>query len=391
MSDVYGGTIHYRCAFDATCVNSAWDDPYPDISKRVRTWVEDTLDVPRDTLKTKTFLLGGSLKEECPPKTFFETLSRNYNTEGLAPTYWGCRLSHPCSEFFYRRWTHDLTLATLGPNSFRIVVVSQYSMAGYLGEEPDPPSAFVPGIVQSLITSRHWECTSGDEILSDQPVGVDADHLEGFKISVLSSTRTCPVVYLSRSQDTGRPGILDEPLAKLLCGAAKVYVAESTKVDPELEKLLGDFTTWNGGIRVYQPGVNIHSQADQKRHRFFTPTDIRRLGKDEVTMQIVRACCRRAQIFGPNDLVSIEAIVSNARRRRLHELFHEAGPESAPELVELAQDLARQNEDLQRDKRRLREENDLLRMDYETRKEEVLKVLEKPLGGRGADSEADTS
>jgi len=388
MSDVYGGTIHYRCAFDATCVNSAWDDPYPDISKRIRTWVEDTLDVPRDTLKTKTFIQGGSFKDECPPKTFFETLSRNYNTEGLAPTYWGCRISHPCSEFFYRRWTHDLTLATLGPNSFRIVVVSQYSMAGYLGEEPDPPSAFVPGIVQSLITSRHWKCTSGDEILSDRSIGVYDDSLEVFKNSVLSPTRSCPVVYISRSQDNGRPGILEEPLAKLLCGAAKVYVAESAEVDPGLEKMLGDFSTWNGGIRVYQPGVNIHSQADQKRHRFFTPTDIRRLGKDEVTMQIVRACCRRAQLFGPSDVVSIEAIVSTARRRRLHELFHESGQESETELMEMAQDLAKQNEDLQRKNRRLEEKIESMHLEYESRKEEILKVLEKPLRGDASDSDA---
>ncbi len=391
MSDVYGGTIHYRCAFDATCVNSDWDDPYPDISKRVRTWVEDTLDVPRDTLKTKTFLLGGSFKDECPPKTFFETLSRNYNTEGLAPTYWGCRISHPCSEFFYRRWTHDLTLSSLDPKSFRIVVVSRFSMAGYLGEEPEPPNPFVPGIIQSLITSRHWKCTSGDEILSDQPVDVFEERLDVFKNSVLSPTRACPLVYISRSQDTERPLVLQEPMASFLCGAAKVYVAESTNVDRELEKLLGDFTTWNGGIRVYQPGVNIHSQADQKRHRFFTPTDIRRLGKDEVTMQIVRACCRRAQIFGPSDVVSIEAIVSTARRRRLHELFHESGQESETELMEMAKDFAKQNEDLQRENRRLQEENESILLEYESRKEEILKVLEKPIGRRMSDSEAKTS
>lgn len=384
MSDVYGGTIHYRCAFDATCVNSEWTDSYPDISKRVRTWVEDTLDVPRDTLKTKAFLMGGTFKDECPPKTFFETLSRNYNTEGLAPTYWGCRLSHQCSEFFYRRWTHDLTLATLGPNSFRVVVVSRYSMAGYLGEEPDPPSAFVPGIVQSLITSRHWKCVSGDEFLSDQPVEVYADHLEPFTKSVLSSTRTCPLVYISRSQDSDRLLVDPEPMAKLLCGAAKVYVAESTDVDSRLEKHLGDFTTWNGGIRVYQPRVNLHSQADQKRHRFFTPVDIRRIRRDEVTMQIVRACCRRAQVFAPNDLVSIESIVSNARRRRLNELFHESGRESDTELMELARDLEKQNEELRQNNRRLQEKIELLSTEYETKREEILKILENPLGGEAS-------
>ncbi len=373
MSDVHGGTIHYRCAFDATCVNSDWADPYPDLSKRLRTWVEDTLAVPRNALKNKKFLIGGTFKEECPPKTYFETISRNYNTEGLAPTYWGCRISHPCPEFFYRRWTHECTVTSSTSNSFRIVVASRHSISGYLGEEPETPAPFVPGIKKSLLTSRHRRCSSGSEMLSDRPGEIPTGFLHKVKESILSTSRTCPIVYASIAQDTGLPLVDVDLMAGLLCGAARVFVADSSNADAEMEKLLGDFSTWNGGIRVYQPSVNLGSEADKKRHRFFSPYDVRKYGTNEVIMQIVRACCRRAPVFAPNDVISIESIVSTARRRRLHELIRSQANGTDSELVELAEDLDKQVMELQQENKRLSEEVDTVRLESEIQLDESKK------------------
>lgn len=379
MSDILGGIIHYRCAFDATCVNKAWDDSYPDVIKRVRTWAEDTLDVPRDTLKIKEFLSGGTFKEECPPRTSFETLIRNYNTKGLAPTYWGCRLSHPCSDFSYRRWNHDITITCHAPNVYRIVVVSMHSIVGYIGEEPESPPPSVPGIVQSLISSRHWECKSGDVVLSDRAIPVFTSHLSMIKEAILSKTRMCPVVYISLAQDTGTPLVREDEMAKHLLGAAKVYVAESTDADPEMEKMLGDFATWNGGVRVYQPKVVLGSEFDRKRHRFFSPYDIHHFTPYEVTMQIVRACCRRAQVFTPNDATSIEAIVSIARRRRLHEMANNANKDADTELIELAQDLEKQLEDRDKQIKTLQDEIEQVRSEHEMDLEAIQKVLDQRL------------
>ena len=371
MSEIFGGTIHYRTAFDATCVNPAWQDAYPDLSKRVRTWAEDTLGVPRDTFKTREFLMGGSFRELCPPRTTFETISRKYDQEGYAPNYWGCRITHPCSDFPHRRWVHDLTLNCRTCDNYRVVVTSSHSIKGYLGEEPSAPEPFVPGIVQSLVTSRHWKCSMGSEMLSNDPVELTPGFRGLLKEAVVNPDRKCPLVYVSISRDSDGPLVNVDELANLLCGAAKLYMADSADADPEIEQLLGDYSTWNGGIRVYQPGVNLNSEADKKRHRFFSPYDVRKFGTNEVVMQIVRACCRRSPIFAPNELVSIESIVSAARRRRLHELIHSQGHGTDSELIELAEDLEKQVTELQQENRRLSEEVDTVRLESEIQLDDI--------------------
>lgn len=355
MSDIFGGTIHYRSAFDAKCINPSWADAYPDLSKRVRTWAEDTLDVPRDTFKTREFLMGGTFRDLCPPRCSFETISRKYDAEGYAPNYWGCRITHPCSEFSYRHWSHDLTLSAQPGNCFRIAVTASHTIKGYLGEEPDAPEPFVPGIVQSVVTSRHWKCTSGDEVLSNVPVFLTPKFRALLKNAIANPNRKCPLVYVSVPQNSEVPMVDVDELANLLCGAAKVYVADTSEADPEVQEMLGEFSTWNGGIRVYQPGVNFRSNIDSKRHRFFSPGDIRHYGGDEVLMQIVRACCQRSTVLAQNELFSIESIVNVARRRRLHELMQASNQESDSELLELATELEQQLSSVQSENQRLKE------------------------------------
>ena len=377
MSEIFGGTIHYRTAFDATCVNPAWKDAYPDLSKRVRTWAEDTLGVPRDTLKTREFLLGGNFREQCPPRTTFETISRKYDPEGYAPTHWGCRITHPCSDFPHRRWVHDLTLNCRTCDNYRVVVTSSHSIKGYLGEEPPTPEPFVPGIVQSLVTSRHWKCAIGSEMLSNDPVELAPGFRGLLKDAVVNPDRKCPLVYVSISRDSGGPLVNVDDLAHLLCGAAKLYMADSADADPEIEQLLGDYSTWNGGVRVYQPGVNLSSTSDTTRHRFFTPGDIRRYGSREVSMQIVRACCRRSVVFTPTELISIESIVSEGRRRRLHELMQGQARDSGREVMALAVEMEQLLVQAQQDSEQLRREAETAYIEAEIQSEQQEKELSR--------------
>lgn len=375
MSDFFGGTIHYRTAFDATCVNPAWTDTYPDLSKRIRTWVEDTLDVPRDTFKTKEFLMGGTFRELCPPRCTFEVVSRKYSTEGFAPNHWGCRITHPCSEFAHRRWVHDLTLTTHPGNRFRIVATSSHSIKGYLGEEPEAPEPFVPGIVLSLITTRHWKCLSGSEVLSSEPVVLSAQFRSLLKNAIINPDRKCPLIYVSVPQNSEVPMVNVEVMARLLCGSAKVYVADSSEADTEIPLLLGEYATWNGGIRVYQAGVNLTSDTDTKRHRFFSPGDIRRYGGDEVMMQIVRACCQRSTLLAPNELLTLESIVSVSRRRRLHELIQGQSQSSEGELIQLAEELEQQLSTVLAENSKFKQELDFAQLELESQAQESEKEI----------------
>lgn len=331
-----GGQVHFRCAFDAKCVNEDWTDPYGDLIKRVRGWSEKVLGLPANTLKGKKFTHGSNFRDVCPPRSTLETLFRNYNDEGMPPTYWGCRLTHQCREFSHRRWTNDLTITCRSPREFRIVLVNSHAITDYLGEEPAPPNPSAPGIVQSLVTSKHWRCTSGTELLNGKAVVAYSGRMDLVRKALSDDRRGCPIVYVSCAQETGKPLIDVDRLANLLSGTAVVYVAESPEVDKEAEHRIGNiFGTWNGGIRIYQPRVNFQSPYDARRHRFFTGPRVLELGMDEVALQIVRACCRRAPVIVADDVASIDDIVSVARRKRLRELASRNSSTDNAELEEL--------------------------------------------------------
>lgn len=336
MGNSFGGQIHFRCAFDAECVNPDWTDPFGDLIKRGRSWAERVLGLPTNALKKKKFTTGGNFRDECAPRSSLETLCRNYNVEGMPPTYWGCRLTHPCREFSHRSWTNDLTISYRGSGVFRLVLVNSHAIGGYLGEEPAPPNPSAPGIVQSLVTSKHWRCTSGTELLNGRPFTAYSGRVDLVKKALSDDRRGCPVVYVSCAQETGKPLVDAGWLANLLSGTAVVYVAESPEVDNEAAHLIGNlFGTWNGGIRIYQPCVNFDSPYDARRHRFFTGPRVLELGPSEVALQIVRACCRRAPVIVSGDVASIDDIVGLARRKRLRELARSNGASDNSEFEAL--------------------------------------------------------
>jgi len=336
MGDSIGGHVHFRCAFDIECVNENWTDPFGDLIKRVRDWAERVLGLHTNTLRKNKFTTGGNFRDECPPRSSLETLSRNYNDEGMPPTYWGCRLTHPCREFSHRSWSNDLTISYRGSGVFRLVLVNSHAIGGYLGEEPAPPNPSAPGIVQSLVTSKHWRCKSGTELLNGRPIVAYSGRMDLVKKALSDARRGCPLVYVSCARDTEKPLIDVDRLASLLSGTAVVYVAENYEVDSEAEHLIGDvFGIWNGGIRIYKPSVNFDSPYDARRHRYFTGPRVLELGPSEVALQIVRACCRRAPVIAAGDVASIDDIVSLARRKRLRELARSNGATDNSELEAL--------------------------------------------------------
>ena len=76
--------------------------------------------------------------------------------------------------------------------------------------------------------------------------------------------------------------------------------------------------------------------------------------------------------------------MSNARRRRLHEMAHNANKDADTELIEVAQDLEKQVETLQHEKRTLQEENrnlqeelELFRLEAEIDREDIQEVLDR--------------
>jgi hypothetical protein len=106
--------------------------------------------------------------------------------------------------------------------------------------------------------------------------------------------RQCPLVYAAREFQTGESVANMHNLAWGLAGLATIYVAESSLVDKTTELALPeDYRCWNGRVRVYLPSVNPGLPGDYRRHRYFTPEQIRALGDAEFQKLLARSFARR--------------------------------------------------------------------------------------------------
>jgi archaellum component FlaC len=120
-----------------------------------------------------------------------------------------------------------------------------------------------------------------------------------------------------------------------------------------------EFRCWGGMVRVYQPRVRFDYVPDARRHRFFTAATIQEIGVDEVVLQIVRACCRRGSLLGPEDVASVEDVRANLRMYSLRQLALEKKTED-PELEALINSVQQDNEEYKRQIEQFRVEIDFM-------------------------------
>lgn len=81
-----------------------------------------------------------------------------------------------------------------------------------------------------------------------------------------------------------------------------VYVAEDSWVDKKTELLLPDgLRCWGGRVRVYLPGTKVDG-TDHRRHRYFTPEQIKGWGENEIHRILARSLAGR-KLYGFEGLV----------------------------------------------------------------------------------------
>jgi hypothetical protein len=100
-----------------------------------------------------------------------------------------------------------------------------------------------------------------------------------------------------------------------------VYAAESSDVDKELEWLLPKhLRCWNGMVRVYQPGAQVTSEIDARRHRYFTGQEIIDRSPAAVQNLVVTGIVRRGRLFLENTVSDVDDIRAKQREYRFAEL-----------------------------------------------------------------------
>ena len=99
---------------------------------------------------------------------------------------------------------------------------------------------------------------------------------------IADESRDTPIVYLSpmRHTNNGQSTIDPQEIARNLGPSAMVYYATDPAFNDEMRALLPDerYKCYNGFVRVYTSMPHLDNSGDSRRHRYFKPSVIKKMG-----------------------------------------------------------------------------------------------------------------
>jgi hypothetical protein len=292
--------LHYRCDFEVGGELST-AETLAALIREIRQWLTDTRKIPKQAVAGAWFYNEGAWASQGRDRSSIRTSRFENGSESQA--IWTIRYEHlsepkyepksPADRF--RVWRTDIALNCDSGKDVRFSLqTAHYLQGSYFGPEPAEPDPNSPKIVKNIIESEVLRTFSGTEPLLAAPNTVAPDDADLLRQRIFDPERQCPLVYLSREFQTGEAVANASNLAWGLAGLATVYVADSSWVDKTTELSLPEnYRCWNGWVRVYLPGVNPEKLDDHKRHRYFTPEQVRSFGNTEVQKLLTRSFARR--------------------------------------------------------------------------------------------------
>jgi hypothetical protein len=130
----------------------------------------------------------------------------------------------------------------------------------------------IPGLVRTLL--REMQCSlNGWPILSSHYTVLQGQVEQFAKNILLAPQRTLPILVVSRDMWSDKPCVEPEQWARSLAGLTEVAVLENKWAGFQLTDIVGKpLSCYNGAIRIYWPGLTLHSEANH--HRLWLPADI---------------------------------------------------------------------------------------------------------------------
>ncbi len=236
----------------------------------------------------------------------------------------------------FRQWRTDLSLTTAGNAVVFSMQISHYLLPGHFGSEPEVPEPTSPLLVKNVFQSPGLVTYAGSQPLTAKPLEVTADDADILVERISDTNRRCPLIYVSREFASGEPVINPAQLAWSLAGLAAVYVAESNWLDKATEKLLPpDYRCWNGRVRVYLPNVRFDRPQDSKRHRYFTPEQIREQGVSETERIIVQSLARRVALSSATPVSNIDDVRLKRQEEHFERLKSQLASAPPAEMLDL--------------------------------------------------------
>lgn len=228
---------------------------------------------------------GGTIREK---SIRIEVRVKDYNETTQSASVWVLRLEHKDSKFPQRIWRTDVAFTFINENEARVSISVHWSLrSDFLGSEPPYPDISTPNLVKIIVDSENFICkSSGIKLTTKAKLLTVGDGRNFFRL-IQANDRYVPIILINLRDYKGEP--FADGLQNLVVGGAFVYYYNSPVVHEEIQnewgqKLAEKYQCGPDTIRIYQTRVNLKSESDFLRHRYFLVKDYSNRSKELLTL-----------------------------------------------------------------------------------------------------------
>lgn len=322
-------TLFYKTSIDIESIDrngdALWSLVYDIRRWMTRKWKQRGVDIPQDTATWSKFKVGSRFADASNTVQFVSAIYYAENGQHE----WACSIAEIISKkgCATRKWITEIGLSCESQTKGTVSLVLSYGdQPGFLGPCQKEPRASVPGIVRNLMTDKRLKCSVSGVKVQREARELKTGMLPLFWALLSDSKRDTPVIFISPKIDEGGSELLVDPqeLADVLGPSALVYY---TKDKDFIEEMLATIPNYsyrcsNGTVRAYAPYPHVDSPTDQYRHRYFTSTQIEKIGAGALVSMFRRAYAQDVHFYETmvrtdtvRDMVYRSSLVKKADRR----------------------------------------------------------------------------
>lgn len=279
-------------------------------------------------------------------------------------SFWGLVLEHPDRDEYGFKWRSDFRFATRGEQIEAEVEVRR------IGDNNKTPASYGNANRPNALTTlfQEFNCTSGGESLTTKARRIVNDEVDTFvNDSIFNSDRLLPLMVVSENR-LGGTFVSADHLQLRLLGLA-IVATYNDQTSRNVTDALGNLRLgcWDGSIRVYRPRCSQEGAPWQNPYWTWQQMNyiLRQSDMDweRLLMQMGDECLNLAiHQAGPRMYVEVSSQVRRLRYERLLERLRNAessasGNDEYKELLDYADAVMHQNDELRKEKEELSEKN----------------------------------
>jgi hypothetical protein len=279
---------HFLAAFTVNAAANTSVSASEEVLNHVTSWIQKFIPFfpPGNPAQRKNFDSKTFMHQDVQLSTLL------HDTASLAPdsaALLACALEHTDRHLSGRRWRTEIVIQESSDGSAKICIGVYHGLRReYVGPPLISPTPSTPSFVSSLLRDHRIECFYDGRKAFTRPLAVDDSvaSASSFLKLLLSPARTTPLVLLNSCTAEHGGDYRWDPreITKACIGSGTIVVAR-TALEPQgpflstVANNLGErgrryiSGITNGGVRVYQPQLELTHPLDPTRHRYFRPED----------------------------------------------------------------------------------------------------------------------